>query len=104
MDPGEGVIAMADDNGDDEPVDDNGDDDDFDITPDPNILIALTFNPLSWLDAICELVDNSIDSFGHALRLGEPVGNPLVELFISTGERGPSSFATTDLASTALGS
>ena len=99
MDPGEGVIAMADDNGDDEPVDDNGDDDDFDITPDPNILIALTFNPLSWLDAICELVDNSIDSFGHALRLGEPVGNPLVELFIPTSaqvNRGEGSFLVRD--------
>ena len=90
MDSGEGVIVMADDTGDSEP---------FDVTPDPSILIALTFGRLSWLDAICELVDNSIDSFGHALRLGEPVEHPLVELFIPTSaevNRGGGSFLIRD--------
>ena len=34
----------------------------FDFTPDPRALIALTQNPMMPLDAICELIDNSIDS------------------------------------------
>ena len=80
-------------------VDIDGDGESFDVTPDPSILIALTFGRLSWLDAICELVDNSIDSFGHALRMGEPVGQPLVELFIPTRpevNRGEGSFLIRD--------
>jgi hypothetical protein len=80
-------------------VDENGDGEEFDITPDPNILITLTYSRLSWLDAICELVDNSIDSFGHALRLGEPAEHPLVELFIPSRaevNRGEGSFLIRD--------
>ena len=73
--------------------------DDFDITPEPNILIALTFNPLSWLDALCELIDNGIDSFAHAQVMGEPIENPLVELFIppmSEVNRGEGTFLIRD--------
>ena len=42
----------------------------FDLTPDPNVLIALTQTPLRQMDALCELIDNSIDSFSAAQRQG----------------------------------
>ena len=35
----------------------------FDFTPDPKVLIALTHTPMQPLDALCELIDNAIDSF-----------------------------------------
>ena len=50
----------------------------FDLTPDPKVLIALTHTPLRPLDALCELIDNAIDSFQVARLQGNPVGNPLV--------------------------
>ena len=33
------------------------------VTPTPNILKAITHNPLKPIDALCELIDNSIDDF-----------------------------------------
>ncbi|MCX7591019.1 MAG: ATP-binding protein, partial [Kiritimatiellae bacterium] len=33
------------------------------LQPDPRILLAITRNPMRPLDALCELIDNSIDSF-----------------------------------------
>ena len=50
----------------------------FDLTPDPRVLIALTHTPLQPLDALCELIDNAIDSFHTAKVLGDPVEFPLV--------------------------
>ena len=50
----------------------------IDLTPDPRVLLALTHTPLQPLDALCELVDNSIDSFADAQRIGQPVEFPLV--------------------------
>ncbi len=38
----------------------------FDLTQDPKVLIALTHTPMQPLDALCELIDNSIDSFQFA--------------------------------------
>lgn len=48
------------------------------LTPDPKILIALTATPLHPLDALCELIDNAIDSFTDARLQGNPVDYPLV--------------------------
>lgn len=50
----------------------------FDFTPDPKVLIALTHTPMQPLDALCELIDNSIDSFHSAKIQGEIIDNPMV--------------------------
>jgi hypothetical protein len=50
----------------------------FDLTPDPKVLIALTHTPLQPLDALCELIDNAIDSFNVARMQGSPIEFPLV--------------------------
>ena len=50
----------------------------FDLTPAPNVLIALTQTPLLPLDALCELIDNALDSFTIAERQGAPVTGPCV--------------------------
>lgn len=44
----------------------------FDLTPDPKVLIALTHTPIQPLDALCELIDNAIDSFEAAALQGTP--------------------------------
>ena len=54
----------------------------FDLTPDPNVLIALTQTPLRQMDALCELIDNAIDSFSSAQRQGIVIDNPCVQIFI----------------------
>ncbi len=36
------------------------------LQPDPRILLAITRNPMRPLDALCELIDNSIDSFASS--------------------------------------
>ncbi len=51
---------------------------DFDLTPDPKVLLALTHTPLQPLDALCELIDNAIDSFNVAKNQGSPIEFPLV--------------------------
>lgn len=50
----------------------------FDFTPDPKVLIALTHTPMQPLDALCELIDNSIDSFHSAKIQGIKIDNPMV--------------------------
>lgn len=50
----------------------------FDFTPDPRVLIALTHTPMLPLDAICELIDNSIDSFDNAKLKGQQVSTPTI--------------------------
>jgi len=50
----------------------------FDLTPDPRVLIALTHTPMQPLDALCELIDNAIDSFQVAKLQGNPVKEPLI--------------------------
>ena len=52
----------------------------FDLTPDPKVLIALTHTPMKPLDALCELIDNAIDSFEAARLQGNPVKSPLVAI------------------------
>jgi RNA polymerase subunit RPABC4/transcription elongation factor Spt4 len=50
----------------------------FDLTPDPRVLVALTHTPLQPLDALCELIDNSLDSFRYAALHGQPTDYPLI--------------------------
>src|SRR5262245_17821190 len=50
----------------------------FNLTPDPKVLIALTHTPLQPLDALCELIDNAIDSFNVAKLQGNPIEFPLI--------------------------
>jgi hypothetical protein len=50
----------------------------FNLTPHPNVLLALTHTPMQPLDALCELIDNAIDSFQAAKLQGNPVKHPLV--------------------------
>lgn len=50
----------------------------FDFTPDPKVLIALTHTPMQPLDALCELIDNAIDSFYGAKIQGLKTDNPMV--------------------------
>ena len=38
----------------------------FGFTPDPKVLLALTHTPMQPMDALCELIDNAIDSFHYA--------------------------------------
>lgn len=54
----------------------------LDVTPSPAILATLTYNQLAWSDALCELIDNAIDSFAKAEREGVPISDPCIELFI----------------------
>lgn len=50
----------------------------FDLTPDPKVLLALTHTPMQPLDALCELIDNAIDSFQAARLQGNPTKQPVV--------------------------
>lgn len=52
----------------------------FDFTPDPKVLIALTHTPMKPMDALCELIDNGIDSFAVAKLQGVKVENPSVTI------------------------
>lgn len=52
----------------------------FDLTPDPKVYIALTHTPMQPLDALCELIDNAIDSFQTAKLMGYPVQDPLIAI------------------------
>lgn len=50
----------------------------FDLTPSPNVLIALTHTPMAPLDAMCELIDNAIDSFSMAELKGISIAQPVI--------------------------
>ena len=50
----------------------------FDFTPDPRVLIALTQTPILPLDALCELIDNSIDSFTNSNLYGINIEHPTI--------------------------
>lgn len=54
----------------------------LDITPDTKVLLALTHTPLKPLEALCELIDNGIDSFRAAAIAGEPVRHPHLEITV----------------------
>ena len=50
------------------------------LTPDPKVLIALTHTHIQPFDALCELIDNSIDSFSAAKLQGSPISAPVVRI------------------------
>ncbi len=50
------------------------------LTPDPKVLIALTHTHIQPLDALCELIDNSIDSFSSAKLQGSPIEYPSIRI------------------------
>lgn len=52
------------------------------ISPDPNILIVLASTPLKPLDALCELIDNALDSFVAARRAGFHIESKWVRITI----------------------
>lgn len=56
----------------------------FDFTPDPKVLLALTRTPMKPIDAICELIDNAIDSFSSANIQGILIKNPMVIITLPT--------------------
>lgn len=57
----------------------------FNLTPDPKVLLALTRTPLRPMDALCELIDNALDSFRFAEAFGTPVQAPLVTVDLPGG-------------------
>ena len=52
------------------------------ISPDPNILIVLASTPLKPVDALCELIDNALDSFVAARRAGFSIESRWVRITI----------------------
>jgi len=50
----------------------------FDFTPDPHVLIALAQTPRLPLDALCELIDNAVDSSRSAEFQDRPVEHPSI--------------------------
>ena len=50
------------------------------LTPDPKVLIALTHTDIKPLDALCELIDNAIDSFSAARLQGVSISNPCIRI------------------------
>lgn len=50
--------------------------------PDPKVLLALTHTPLKPLDALCELIDNGMDSFNAANLQGLPIRHPMLKISV----------------------
>lgn len=61
----------------------------FDFTPDPKVLIALTHTPMQPLDALCELIDNAIDSFLQ-MSIIECSQTTLIGILLKTFKEDPS--------------
>jgi hypothetical protein len=55
------------------------------ITPSPQVLLALTNTPLKPLDAVCELIDNGLDAFRSAKLAGVTITNPWIQINIPSG-------------------
>jgi len=54
------------------------------LQPGPQILMALTQTAMKPIDALCELIDNAIDSFSEAADRGEPVKHPEIRVNLPT--------------------
>lgn len=54
----------------------------IDVTPDQRILKVLAAAPLNPIDALCELIDNSLDSFEDARRAGVRIPNRWIRIFL----------------------
>lgn len=52
------------------------------ISPDPTILMVLANTPLKPIDALCELIDNALDSFVAARRIGLKIDSKWVRITI----------------------
>lgn len=52
------------------------------IEPDPNILQILAHTPLKPIDALCELIDNALDSFDAARRQGVRIDHRWIRIVI----------------------
>ena len=50
------------------------------ITPNPRILEVINHNPMPPINALCELIDNSIDGFSKAVDLGIDIKNPTIDI------------------------
>ncbi len=50
------------------------------LIPDPKVLIALTHTHIQPLDALCELIDNAIDSFSAARLQGDSIASPVIRI------------------------
>lgn len=60
--------------------------DDFDLVPDPRILPMLGEITLAPWRCLAELIDNSVDGFLNAQRLGTPIQRPEVIISVPTSE------------------
>lgn len=54
------------------------------LQPGPQILMALTHTAMKPIDALCELIDNAIDSFSEAADRGKPVKHPEIRVDLPT--------------------
>lgn len=54
----------------------------IDITPNPRILEVITHNPMPPINALCELIDNSIDGFSIAKERGVEIENPVIDIIL----------------------
>ncbi|MDD9852138.1 MAG: ATP-binding protein [Gammaproteobacteria bacterium] len=54
------------------------------LQPGPQILMALTHTAMKPIDALCELIDNAIDSFSESADRGEPVKHPEIRIDLPT--------------------
>ncbi len=59
---------------------------DFDLVPDPRVLPMLGEINLELWRCIAELTDNSIDGFLHAIRSGEPIATPRVDVVLPVSD------------------
>lgn len=56
----------------------------FDLKPGPQVLVALTHTAMKPIDALCELVDNAIDSFSFIDNSGSPSGINEIKIDLPT--------------------
>ena len=56
----------------------------FDLTPDQNLLMVLAHTDMKPIDALCELVDNAVDSFMKAEKNGNFVDRPVIDIDLPT--------------------
>ena len=52
------------------------------LTPDTKVLIALTHTDIKPLDALCELIDNAIDSFSSAKLQVVIITNTCIRIYL----------------------
>lgn len=69
------------------------------LQPDPRILIAITHNPMRPIDALCELIDNAIDSFTEASKAESAIDSPTIQILLPKGadvDRGQGAISVLD--------